>query len=101
MQEIRPISKIKKKGQINSLVFSILALGIAVIVYVLVVVIAQELRDTQTAGTEAFVAANESLVGLGTFGGFIVILVLAVVAGVVIGIIFGAFGFTLGRPGRR
>lgn len=93
--------KMSKRGQVSGLVFSILSLGVAIIVFVLVTVIAQELRDTQASGTEAYSAANKSLVGLGTFGDFVTIIVLAVVAGVVIGIIFGAFGFTLQPGGER
>ena len=90
MYELRPIKQ--KKAQVGSLSGSILSLGIAAIVLVLVLVITQELRDTQVAGTEAFDAANATVVGLGTFADFWVIIVLAVVAAVVIAIIFGAFG---------
>ena len=86
------IAPMKKKGQVGGLSGNILQLGIAAIVLVLVLVISQELRDTQTAGTEAYLAANETVVGLGTFGDFWVIIVLAIVAAVVIGIIFGVFG---------
>ena len=81
-----------RKGQAAGLATSILQLGVAAIILVLVLVITQELRDTQTAGTEAFDAANQTVVGLGTFGDFWVIIVLAIVAAVVIGIIFSAFG---------
>lgn len=91
--------KLGKRGQVGGLASSILQLGVAAIILVLVVVISQELRDTQTAGTEAYTAANETVVGLGTFGDFWVIIVLAVVAAVVIGIIFGAFG-GIGRATR-
>lgn len=45
-----------------------------------------------TSGGEVFKSANETIVGLGTFGDFWTIIVLAVIAGVVIAIIFGAFG---------
>ena len=89
----------QKRGQVGGLAGSILQLGIAAIVLVLVMVIAQELRDTQTAGTEAYTAANATVVGLGTFGSFWTIIVLAVVGAVVIGIIFGAFG-GVGRRAR-
>lgn len=83
---------INKKGQMMGLSASVLQLGIAAIVLVLVLVIMQELRDTQTAGTDAYGAANETLVGIGTFGDFWTIIVLAIVAAVVIAVIFGAFG---------
>jgi hypothetical protein len=88
--KLKPISK--KKGQVSGLSSSILSLGVAAIVLVLVLVITQELRDTQTAGTEAYNAANDTVVGIGTFGDFWTIIVLAIVAAIVIGIIFGAFG---------
>lgn len=89
----------QKRGQVGGLSGSILALGVAAIVLVLVMVIAQELRDTQTAGTEAYISANKTVAGLGTFGDFWTIIVLAVVGAVVIGIIFGAFG-GVGRKAR-
>lgn len=86
------LRKINSKGQVGGLSGNVLALGIAAIVLVLVLVITQELRDTQTAGTVAHDAANDTVVGLGTFADFWTIIVLAIVAAVVIGIIFGAFG---------
>lgn len=87
-----------KKGQtIGGLGANVIALVVAIIILVIGLVIVQELRDTQTAGTEAFIAANESLVGLGTFGDFVVIIVLAVVAAVVIGLIITGFAFSGGR----
>jgi hypothetical protein len=90
-----------KKGQVGGLSANVLQLGIAAIILVLVIVINQELRDTQTAGTEAYSAANKTVVGLGTFGDFWTIIVLAIVAAVVIGIVLGAFGgIGTGRRGR-
>ena len=94
-----PMRKINKKGQVGGLAGNVLSLGIAAIVLVLVLVITQELRDTQTTTTEAWEAANQTVAGLGTFGDFWTIIVLAIVAAVVIGIIFGAFG-GLVRRGR-
>jgi hypothetical protein len=44
-----------------------------------------------TFGDEAYTAGNETLVGLGTFGDFWTIIVLAIVAALVIGIILGGF----------
>lgn len=100
-QKLRKIRPMSKKGQLGGMAQSVLSIGIAIIVLVLVLVISQELRDTQDAGSEAYIAANESLVGLGTFGDFITIIVLAVVAGIVLSIIFGVFGgFGAGRRGR-
>ena len=84
-------SKINKKGQINVLATSILALVFAAVVLVFGLVISQELRDTQTVGTEAFDSANTTLVGLGTFADFWEIIVLAVVISVVIGLLLTVF----------
>ena len=87
----------QKRGQLAGLSGNILSLGIAAIVLVMVLVITQQLRDTQTAASDAFVAANKTVVGIGKFGDFWQIIVLAVVAAVVLGIIFGLFG----RGGKR
>ena len=86
-----------KKGQLNTLAPAILALVFAAVVLVFGLVISQELRDTQTAGTDAFTAANDTLIGLGTFGDFWEIIVLAVVITVVIGLLLTVFGGTRGR----
>ena len=87
-----------RKGQLNSLAPAILSLVFAAVVLVFGLVISQELRDTQTAGSEAFDAANETLVGLGTFADFWEIIVLAIVITVVIGLLLVVFG---GGRGRR
>jgi len=83
---------IQKKGQLGGLAPAILSLVFAAIVLVFGLVISQELRDTQTTGTEAYTAANTTLVGLGTFADFWEIIVLAVVIGVVIGLLLVVFG---------
>ncbi len=89
---MKKLSKLSKKGQIGGLASSILALVFAAVVLVFGLVISQELRDTQTAGTDAYDAANETLVGLGTFADFWEIIVLAVVISVVIGLLLTVFG---------
>lgn len=94
---MKSILSLKKKGQVNALSGNILSLMVAAIILVLALVITQELRDTQTAGTDAYVAANKTVVGLGTFGDFWVIIVLAIVASIVIGLILYSFG----RKGAR
>lgn len=45
-----------------------------------------------TYGDTAYTTGNQTVVGLGTFADFWTIIVLAIVAAIVIGIIFGAFG---------
>jgi len=83
---------LSKKGQLNTLAPAILALVFAAVVLVFGLVISQELRDTQTSGTEAYTAANTTLVGLGTFADFWEIIVLAIVITVVIGLLLVVFG---------
>jgi ABC-type sugar transport system permease subunit len=91
------LGKMKKKGQVQTLAPAILSLVFAAVVLVFGLVISQELRDTQTAGSDAFNAANDTLVGLATFADFWEIIVLAIVITVVIGLLLVVFG---GR-GRR
>ena len=81
-----------RKGQLNSLAPAILSLVFAAVVLVFGLVISQELRDTQTAGTTAWTAANDTVAGLGTFADFWEIIVLAVVITVVIGLLLLVFG---------
>ena len=81
-----------KKGQINSLAPAILALVFAAVVLVFGLVISQELRDTQTSGTVAYNAANDTLVGLSSFSDFWEIIVLAIVITIVIGLLLVVFG---------
>ena len=88
---------VSKKGQVQTIAPAILSLVFAAVVLVFGLIISQELRDTQTAGTEAYSAANETIVGLGTFADFWEIIVLAIVITVVIGLLLVVFG---GR-GRR
>lgn len=88
---MKPIS-LNKKGQVNNLAPAILSLVFAAVVLVLGLVITQELRDTQTAGTEAHDAANQTVVGLGTFADFWEIIVLAIITTVVIGLLLAVFG---------
>jgi len=95
IMKLRPISN--KRGQINSLAPSILALVFAAVVLVLGLVITQELRDTQDVNTEAYNASNLTVVGLGTFADFWEIIVLAIITTVVIGLLLAVFG---GRRGR-
>lgn len=87
--ELKPL---KKKGQLGQLAPAIMGLVFAAILLTIGLVINQEIRDTQTAGTVAYNAANTTLVGLGTFADFWTIIVLAIVAVVVIGVLLAVFG---------
>jgi len=80
-----------KKGNLNMMVPAILSLTLAAVILVFALVIMQELRNTQTAGTDAYIAANDTLVGLATFADFWEIIVLAVVITVVIGLLLLVF----------
>ena len=84
--------QMNKKGQVQSLAPAILSLVFAAIVLVFGLVMTQELRDTQTASTEAYTAANLTVHGLGTFADFWEIIVLAIVITVVIGLLLVVFG---------
>ncbi len=94
---LKSLFKKNKKGQVQTLAPAILSLVFAGIVLVFGLVMSQELRDTQDAGSEAYNAANLTVVGLGTFADFWEIIVLAIVITVVIGLLLIVFG---GR-GRR
>ena len=89
-----------KKGQLGSLAPAILGLVFAAIVLVFGLVISQELRDTQEAGSDAYQAANETLVGLASFSDFWTIIVLAVVITIVIGLLIAVFGGLGGQEKR-
>ena len=84
-----------KKGQLQTLAPAILSLVFAAVVLVFGLVISQELRDTQTSGTDAYTAANDTLVGLASFADFWEIIVLAVVITIVIGLLLVVFGGTV------
>lgn len=86
------LKQINRKGQVSTLAPAILSLVFAAVVLVFGMVMTQELRDTQTSGTEAYSAANLTVVGLGTFADFWEIIVLAIVITVVIGLLLVIFG---------
>ena len=86
------LKTLNRKGQVNTLAPAILSLVFAAIVLVFGMVMTQELRDTQTSTTEAYSAANLTVVGLGTFADFWEIIVLAIVITVVIGLLLVIFG---------
>ena len=86
-----------KKGQVQTLAPAILSLVFAAVVLVFGLVISQELRDTQETTTDAYDAANKTLVGLGTFADFWEIIVLAIVITVIIGLLLVVFGGSRGR----
>lgn len=100
--EMRSIIKKNKKGQLQTLGPSIIALVIAAVFLILGLVLLQEFRDTSVVGGDnaaggkfndtARVQTNLTLTGLGTFANFWEIIVLAVVISIVIGLLLIAFG---------
>lgn len=92
-----------KKGQVGTIGPSVIALVIAGVFLILGLVMLQEMRDTDvmSAGTlvndSAFISANETVVGLGTFADFWEIIVLAIVISVVIGLLLTVFGRRISR----
>jgi len=93
------LSKLHKKAQVQTLAPAILSLVFAAIVLVFGLVMLQELRDTDaiTGGAAsnnetAYIAANDTLIGLATFADFWEIIVLAVVITIVIGLLLIVFG---------
>ena len=88
-----------KKGQLGvNLSGNILALIVAIVILVLGLIIVQETIDTRSVGvnTTSYDVGNESLVGLGDFPDFIPLIVIAVAASVIIGLIllgFSRYGF--------
>lgn len=78
-----------KRGNLGLLVPAIITLTVAAVVLTLGVVINQQLRNTQTAGSDAYLAANDTLTGLASFADFWTIIVVAIVAVIIIGLIVG------------
>ena len=84
----------KKKAQLGRLAASLISLIVAIIILVLGVVVMQELRDTQTdTASPAYQAANDSTVAVGDFSDFVPIIVIALAASIVIGLILVGFAF--------
>ena len=93
-------TKFNKRGQVWSLAPAILGLVFAAIVLVFGLVISQELRDTQEAGSDAYQAVNDTMAGLASFSDFWTIIVLAVVISIVIGLLLVVFGGAGGQEKR-
>ena len=89
--KLRPINK--RAQTVGGLSGNVIGLVVAIIILVLGLVIVQQLRDTQTSGSEAYTAANDSLVGLAGFADFIPLIVLAIAASIIIGLILVGFAF--------
>lgn len=80
-----------KKGNLNMIVPAILTLTLGAIVLVFGLVMLNELWGQTTAGTEAYSAGNETIVGMGKFADYWDLIVLAIVIAVVISLLLVVF----------
>lgn len=80
-----------KKAQLNMLVPSILTLVLAAIILVFGLIMLDNLWDETDSGTEAYVAANETIVGIGDFADYVDLMVLAVVISIIISLLLMVF----------
>ena len=81
----------EKKGNLNIIVPAILTLTLAAIILVFGLVMLDELWDQTDSGTEAYTAANETIVGMGEFADYWDLIVLAIVITVVISLLLVVF----------
>jgi len=88
-KEMRSITD--KKGQMNMLVPSILTLVLAAIILVFGLIMLDNLWDETDSGTEAYLAANETIVGIGDFADYVDLMVLAVVIAIIISLLLMVF----------
>lgn len=80
-----------KKGNLGMLVPAILAVTLAAIILVFSLLILDEIWDQTTSGTEAYSAGNETIVGIGKFGDYFDLIVLAVIVAIIIGLLLIVF----------
>lgn len=80
-----------KRGNLQIIVPAILTLTLAAIILVFGLVMLDELWDNTSSGTEAYSAANETIVGMGKFGDYWDLIVLAIVITVIISLLLVVF----------
>ena len=85
------VRKLNKKGNLNMIVPAILTLTLSAIILVFGLLILNEIWGQTTSGTEAYSAANETIVGIGKFGDYFDLMTLAVVVAVIIGLLLVVF----------
>ena len=81
----------KKKSNLNIIVPAILTLTLAAIILVFGLIMLDELWDNTSSGTEAYSAANETIVGMGKFGDYWDLMALAIVITVIISLLLVVF----------
>ena len=85
------LKPLNKKGNLNMIVPSILVLTLAALILVFGLLMLDELWDQTASGTEAYSAANETIVGLGKFADYWDLIVLAIVIAVIISLLLVVF----------
>jgi hypothetical protein len=80
-----------KRGRMDMLVPSILTLVLAAIILVFGLIMLDNLWDETDSGTEAYLAANETIVGIGDFADYVDLMVLAVVIAIIISLLLMVF----------
>jgi len=80
-----------KKGNLNLIVPAILTLALGAIILVFSLVMLDELWDNTDSGTEAYSAANETIVGMDKFADYWDLIVLAIVITVIISLLLVVF----------
>lgn len=88
--ELRQITK-NKKGNLGMIVPSVLTLTLAAIILVFGLLILNEIWGQTSSGTEAYRAANQTIVGIGKFADYFDLITLAIVVAVIIGLLLVVF----------
>jgi len=102
MQNLRPLEATKRKGNALSTIGPVaLTLVIAIFVVSMGATILGKLKDTQTSGTAEYNITDKGITGLGQFGDWWTVIVLAVILGIIVFVLYAYLGGALGgRKGR-
>jgi len=92
---VKPL--ISKRGQLNTLTGSILAVTLAIITFVFGLTVLDSLQGTQGTDTAVYNETKDAIIGFSGFNDYWALIVLAVIIGIVFGLIFLAFG----KPAKR
>jgi len=96
MQKLRSLLKDKRGMSLGDVYPAVLTLVLIGIILGIGIYILSEIDD-QIADAEASDAINETMIGLGTFSGWIGVIVVVIAAAIVLGIVLSSFGGA--RPG--
>lgn len=86
------LDKQNKKGQVNTLTASILAVTLAIVTFVFGLTVISNLQGTQVVGSLVYNETTTAITGYSGFNDYWGLVVLAVIIGIVFALIFGAFG---------